>query len=528
MTRATHAIVNSWAGTDQATGKPASIAVAFGFARADSGHQVGADAYDPSPAGGGPPDAYDQANAEPHLLGGSDSADGQTDGAVEQRLRFNREGRAEARLIIAGGSDGAAALSALGAGRRPSFRRQIGSVGRYWRGALGDTRLPAGGGRRVVNVAKRSLISVLLARVAETGAIVASANTQGPYGEDWIRDGAFINHLLDLNGFHDFVTEHNLFYARVQASTENPSPLRPSGNWAMNSYFDGVDGGPIPWEIDETGLGIWTLYDHSLFLHGDAAKHYLGQVYPAIERAANFLTLCEDPTNGLQCDANEDDNYTPSQSLHGAEAVYLGLRSAIAAAGALGDDSAQVTSWQQRLDRLRAAIDNLYDPARGAYGSGNSTGNAYNLDYSDGGWLLWPVQFRRYDDPRMAAESEAVSAGMHSSFSSDQGQYEAKALLALGYAWKPLTTAHRKELSDTLAYMAKNLTTPTGLFGESWRRLPDGSTIPVQDMPHVWEHTLWYLAALKIEGDRRYRFARRDLYMRSCRHHIAPRSACTR
>jgi hypothetical protein len=294
----------------------------------------------------------------------------------------------------------------------------------------------------------------------------------------------------------------------------------------MNSYFDGVDGGPIPWEIDETGLGIWTLYDHYRYLQGDAAKQYLEQVYPAIERAATFLTLCEDPTNGLQCIANEDDNYSPSQSLHGAGPTYLGLRSAIAAANALNDGSAQVSAWQQRLDRLRIAIDALYDPSRGSYSSGNSAGNAYNLDYSDGGWLLWPVQFKPYSDPTMASEANAVAAAMRSSLASDRGQYEAKALLGLAYAWKPFSAAHASELRTTLTYMARRLTTPTGLFGESWTRLADGLPIPVQDQPHVWEHTLFYLAALQIEGSHHYRFAARDFYARACAHRRAPRSAC--
>src|SRR5207248_3795253 len=110
----------------------------------------------------------------------------------------------------------------------------------------------------------------------------------------------------------------------------------------------------------------------------------------------DFLTICEDPTNGMQCPANEDDNYTPSQSLHGAETVYLGLRSAIAAAKAIGDKDPRVGRWQARLHRLAAAIDKLYDPANHAYGEGSSSGNAYNLDYSDGGWLLRPVQYRPY------------------------------------------------------------------------------------------------------------------------------------
>jgi hypothetical protein len=55
--------------------------------------------------------------------------------------------------------------------------------------------------------------------------------------------------------------------------------------------------------------------------------------------------------------------------------------------------------------------------------------------------------------------------------------------------------------------MAAKLTTPTGLFGESWERHPNGAAFPVQDMPHVWEHTLFYLAALRIEGSAPYRFA---------------------
>ena len=228
--------------------------------------------------------------------------------------------------------------------------------------------------------------------------------------------------MLDENGYATLVTQHNLFYARIQTSPTNPSAIRPSGNWTMAAYADGIDGAPIPWEIDETGLGIWTLYDHSTFLHGPAARTYLEQVYPAIVRSADFLTLCEDPTNGMQCTANEDDNYTPSQSLHGAEAVFLGLRSAVAAAKAMGDTGVRVGLWQARLDRLGAAIDRLYDPGKRAYGEGASGSNAYNLDYSDGGWLLWPVQYKRYDDPTMRGEADAVDRALRASLAAPRGQ----------------------------------------------------------------------------------------------------------
>jgi hypothetical protein len=518
-----HAIVSSWRGTDDATARTQSIAVALGFDRADSSHEVGEDGYDPAIGGAGGADGYDQASQPPYALGGGTAADGQTTATLAQALRFDRHGRAAARVLMAGGVDSDSALAALAGARAASFAQQLRGERLDWRRWLARRLIPRGAPARVMEVAKRSLISLRLARDPETGAIVASANTQGPYGEDWIRDGAFLNHMLDENGLADWVTRHNVFYTRVQASPDNPSGLRPIGNWSMASYSDGVDGAPIPWEIDETGLGIWTLWEHYSYLEGAGAHAYLARVYPAITRSADFLTQCADPTNGMQCIANEDDNYTPSQSLHGAEAVWLGLRSAVAAADAMGDGAA-ATRWRARMDQLGAAIDKLWNPSKNAFSEGNASGNAYNLDYGDGGWLLWPVQFKPYDDPKMRGEAAAVLKAMDTALAGERGQYEGKALLGLAYADpSPGVRAH---LRDTLAYMAGNLTTPTGLFGESWTKLSNGKRIPVQDMPHVWEHALFYMAALKIDGSEPYRFAGADWVSRACKRGTAPRSGC--
>jgi hypothetical protein len=513
------AVVTSWAGQDAATGEARTMAVAFAFAGRDAAHQVGGDAYEPTSANAGPTDAYDDAADG---LSGSTAADGQTTAALERRLRF-RHRRAEARVTIAAGTDAAAALRALAAGRRKHFGAQHRAETRDWHRFLARTVLPRHPGARVRTVAKRSLISVRLARVAETGAIVASVNTQGPYGEDWIRDGAFLNRLLDTNGLTGWVTRHNRFYVRAQTTTAHPSALRPPGNWAMASYYDGVDGAPIPWEIDETGLGIWTLYDHARYLRGSTAKAYLASVYPTIVAAADFLAECEDPTNGLQCEASEDDNYTPSQGLHGAETVYLGLRSAVAAARTMGDTSARVTTWADRLARLKEAIDGLYDPQTKSYRVGDAAANGYIVDYGDGGWLLWPVRYKPFTDPTMAGEANAVFASAKKSFAAPRGQYEAKALLGLGYAWP---RAHHAALRGMIAHIARDLTTPTGLIGESWQRLTSGRPIPVQDQPHVWEHALFYMAALKLDGRAPYRFARGSVYRRACDRGVAPRSAC--
>ena len=67
---------------------------------------------------------------------------------------------------------------------------------------------------KLIAVSKRALINTFIALDKRSGAIVASITTQPPYGEDWPRDGAFINYALDLAGLHDLVRKRNLdFYA---------------------------------------------------------------------------------------------------------------------------------------------------------------------------------------------------------------------------------------------------------------------------------------------------------------------------
>ena len=521
-----HAIVDSWQGSDQASGQLTSAAVAIGFDSFDSQHQVGGDGYDPATAPGQPPDPYLQLHARSPNLAGATSATGQTTGALSRSLHFDRHGYAVVRALVAAGSTPAVALAQLSTARGRGFAAQLRSVRSYWHRWLARTRLPRARIGRVVSVAKRSLISAALAIDPDSGAIVASSDTQGPYGEDWIRDGSFINQLLDRNGYADIVTRHNLFYARVQTSASNPSPVRPPGNWAMTSYGDGIDGGPIPYEIDETGLGIWALQSHAAYLPAAQRKQYLETAYPAITRAADYLVACQDPVTGLQCQANEDDNVTPSQTLHGGETAELGLRSALAAAASLGDTGLEVSVWRTRLAQLDGAIAALYDPATHSYREGENTGNAYNVDYGDGGWLLWPVRFRPYGSAPMRGEAAAVDAQMHASLRRPGGEYEAKALLGLSYAWAHPTPAQRRDLRQVLAYLGSALTTPTGLFGEAWERFA-GKPTPVEDMPHVWEHALFYLSAVQIYGAGRYRFASGDFVSRQCRARRAPASVCT-
>ena len=498
---ATQAITHSWAGVDASTGRPSSVALAFGFDGVAGGHEVGRDAFDPAAPPVGPPDAYTELESVPYTLGGGSSEVGQATGALETPIHFDAQGLATTRMIIAPGATVSASLAALGQERSRSFSAQLDAVNRDWSSWLSTAVLPDTPDQAVRNVATRALITMRLAIDPDTGAIVASADTQAPYGEDWVRDGAFIDEALDVAGYRSIVTSHDLFEAGAQTSPTNPDVLRPIGNWPMMVYGDGLPGGPIPYEIDETGFGAWTLYDHARYLPPDQSSAYLAQVYPAISRAADWLTACQDPTTGLQCQANEDDSFTPSQTLHGAGPVLLGLRSAIASATVVHDTSPQVALWEHRAAALQSAIDALYDPAQRAYLEQPGASSALPVLFTDGGWLLWPVQLHPRTDPRMIGEANAVWSSMLASLDSSSGGYEGKALLGACETWNPPTPSQRAAMQSVLHEFATQLTTSTGLFGEWWQRFPPNNQIrPLNDIPHAWESALFYLSSVCIDG----------------------------
>jgi hypothetical protein len=218
----------SWAGVDLLTGAPATAAIAVGFDGRTSAYEIGTDSQDPL-ALPGPADGYEELAHAPYRLGRSDVAVGQVTVTLEHRLVFEPNGVATARLVVAAAPNAADATAQVIATRRTSFSSALASVEAAWRSLLGHVPLPHTADARVVDVAERSVITMLLAVDPRTGAIVASSDTQGPYGEDWVRDGSFINAALDLDGFSAIATRHDLFYARTQSQPIHPLPGSCSG-----------------------------------------------------------------------------------------------------------------------------------------------------------------------------------------------------------------------------------------------------------------------------------------------------------
>ena len=464
-------------------------------------------------------------DAQDGELSGSPIAACQANAALARRLAF-RNGTASATFYVAVGGTRDEAYGLLRGARAGDPIAQRAATDAWWAAFVAPARLPDTDDPLVTAFAKRTVVVMRTATDAASGAIVASVNTQSPYGADWPRDGSFINHALDLAGYADVVSRHNRFYARVQRKQPtgwsilysfppcNPaSPVYPNcvpaGTYETNYYADptaAVPANPISFEIDEAGLGVWTMWEHYAFLTDPAERAaYLTDVCPSIRLGAVNLAACRDPANGLQCFANEDDSIPLTQGLQGAETVLLALKSAAAAAGACGFGAADVATWQARAAELEQAIrDNFFVAGPPEHFAGGRPG-----------WLLWPVEL--FQPGELLARSHAdwlhqVSIDPVLTRSAATGAYDAENLVVRGKYFRAAgDTAALTALQDDVRFFIRELATPGTLhLSEAYARVQldlngDGIApdyLPENDVPHVWEHAYLYIAAMEAFGSR--------------------------
>ena len=486
---------------DESTGRASSVGVAMGFGGKSSGVQVGEDSY---ASGGAGTSAYDDA-ADGELSGVTVAA-GQSDAALSLDLNLTSAGDASADIIVTAGTDAKTATASVESIRQSGFQQVRNGKQEWWDRWLRNARLPKGSPSSVTTLVKRALVSIRQAADVD-GLVVASITTQPPYGLDWIRNGAYVNRALELAGHPETVESHNEQYAALQATAAfqpTGGGATPSGNWAQNYYADGVVGGPVPYAVDETGLGIFTLWDHYAVTHD---RGYLLRVYEAIQRGAQYLTdVCRDPSSGLQCVAPEDDDPNPQQTIRGAAAVWLGLDSAAKAAAAKarlekqGSDVAKSNAkrWSDRRDELLDAMQARYF---------DGTCGCYPAPAGIGGEILWPVHLFDYSSKLARSQADANYTEVADAIAGkvDRGGAESQELLGNAYVWRK--GADLKKLQKALTWVATTPTTnQTRILGEAWMNFPDadGPVTTMSGQPYVPSLSMFYLAALKAWGTTRW------------------------
>lgn len=496
----TGAVVHWLRGRDLSTGEQSDVAMAVGVGGGVDDWQVAADAEeDPlGRLGGWTLDAHrDAANGD---LNRGRSYTGQTTGALRAPLTFAGD-VASRDVAVAGGRTPSGALTAL---RTALAQGQL-AVAAGKKAALAPViaraPLPATTDTKELALAKRAIV-LLNTSQAPSGAIPAGISVQPPYAEDWPRDGMYFDEALDLMGAHDKVTAHKRFYLRTQRRpgfAAIGSIGVPMGSWPMNLYDTGVVSGPIPYEIDETGLGGWGLWSH--YEHtGDRA--YLDEAWPGIKLAAEHFVTCRDAVKKLQCRATEDDNLDlgNQQTIAGAMPGWLALKAGAEAAAIVGDTAAR-DRFAARRDELAVAIDeHLWEEDKGWYAGWDIPAIRKVVTY-----VGWPEPLKARDDARMRRHADAIWEAFAPTFRAPEpggrtaGFYDGLALIALADQWRG-DPAKMQRLKDGLHWIAHTqATADTGLLGENWI-VRDNKVKTITAIPQLWQHALFYLAAIEVHG----------------------------
>lgn len=426
-----------------------------------------------------PKNAFTQS--ESGKLTNSAFAKGKVNAAISKNIENLEKGKSKITLYYTAANSIENTLKLLKNAKNKPYTEQLNKTENWWNNWLQKAKLPNTSNKRVLKIAKRSLISIRNAYDKKTGAIVASISRQPPYHLDWSRDGAFINYALDQAGFHKMVEKHNKFYVDSQRAT---------GTWGMNYYADGTEGGPLLFEIDETGLSIWTMWKHYEMTENLA---YLENIYPSMKNATNFLYNWKDPNSNLHFYAHEDDNPLLTQTLNGAVPVYLGLKSGIKAGKIIGEKQEILDRWEKRANNLRKDIeDKLWKPEKGKIvGKGDP-------------WLIWPGKLQGFETPKMKSQANLlwneIFEQMNTKTVGKGGSYESISILALSKMWAG-DNENMSKVKDSVEWLAENVATEnTAYFGEFHQLIRKEDELVWKNrvsVPHVWNHALFYSCAME-------------------------------
>jgi len=451
----------------------------------------------------------------------------QTNAALVAPLTFNSN-VAEGSALFAFGNTVAAARTALAtATSAPAIARQAAAEAAA-HAALGSAVLPDPSlGELVVAVAQRALVNIYVARDRNVGAVVASVSHQPPYYLDWPRDGSFIINAMDLSGLLPWATQRGEWYESTQRRTPaNRDPLLsgdapddpdtgdvqyPAFAWEMNYYADGMVGGNIRWEIDNTALHLWAMVVHAASLQGADRQAFITSVYPTFKDALHLLARWRDSTTNLQYIANEDDHLALTSTLHGATAVYAALVAGSRLAHAAGDDAAALEALNRSMELQQAIFAAYYDPVTGLFLDVQASSEA-GTDYipgttglGDTAWLVWPGRVMDPGDPRiemqLASDMTAIMPDILGQ--TEGGAYVMKNVVSAALLGKD--GGSRDMARDAVTRLAAMATQDTFQFGEVFVTThPVDPNTPVFSQrvatPHVWEGTLFYLSAMALSA----------------------------
>ncbi len=341
------------------------------------------------------------------------------------------------------------------------LRRTLASWGQLQRGAMRiDVPEP-----RVVSTFYASLDNILLPRyrLGGNGDWVQTVNQQR-YHAFWLRDGAVMNHALDVAGLHRQAGQNLPFFLTWQD---------PSGLFISR-----------PGQLDGFGQALWAFGDH-LERTGDTA--FARRAYPAVQRAMAWFEAARgaDPLHLLPV-ATPGDNEVTTGHLPGNDFwAYAGIEQAVRMARRLGHggdasrwngDLADYRRTIQAQVRASAALLGGFIPPSLEGGGGQDWGNY---------WAAYPSQPFSPTDPLVTRTIQHA----RSEYREGIATYGEPKMLHAYLAFRVLETQlERNEPSDVVQGFYNELahTTSTGASFETGLLPFADRTIDLTTVPHGW------------------------------------------
>ena len=361
--------------------------------------------------------------------------------------------------------------------------------------------------------------SVLTARthVDNHGAIIASTDfditkfARDTYAYAWPRDGAIVANALDRSGHEDCT---RLFFTFCQEALveegfflhKYTAYAQPGSSWLP--WIDSHGVRTLPIQEDETGLVLWSLWQH-YHLHQNL-DFVVGLYSTLLVPAADWMVSYVDQRNGLPLPSW--DLWEERWGVHAftVGSVWAGLDAARNFADLFGDVAAYVR-YRDAAERLREAADtHLYSaelgrfPRRVTVEDDESVTVDTVLDSAIHG--LWRFGMYPPDDPRIVETMQAISGQLRNN--ADAGgiarytddyyfRVETDTRRVPGNPWfmctmwlaqwhiaTARTAADLQPASDIIDWVVKHQL-PGGLLSE---QLDPNTGAPLSVSPLTWSH----------------------------------------
>jgi glucoamylase len=220
----------------------------------------------------------------------------------------------------------------------------LGETVSYWRVWLekGKRSLPNLGNGRLEELYLRSILLLKLLQDRKYGSFIAAPTLEPDYRYCWPRDAVYLAWALDRCGYHD---EARHFYRWCQRTQMH------DGLWYQNHYTDGRR----HWagiQVDQVATVIWGAWQH-FHLTGD--RSFLVEMWPTLQRAADYLIVRTDPTVKLVYSEQDLWEETGGFLTYTNASCVAGLHAAALVAREVGRET-HCTRWRNAADALKKEI----------------------------------------------------------------------------------------------------------------------------------------------------------------------------